>query len=191
MPLLQPNASEKCLIETRYSLAGICCEYSCHDLWLRLGLHFSELVVIASRHKTSCLTVDSPLLILLSLISSTCGEDQEAVQAQKIWKKAIMLVWRAAANHRWSFLKTCLKFFIHCTLNFKTNWTLIILQLFYFYSCATCLLDMPASSCSLCQMTSPRVTIALYTGQTKLHLHTKKMIMNHFTWCSIHHSKWY
>ncbi|XP_067375034.1 bromodomain-containing protein 8 isoform X2 [Channa argus] len=31
---------------------------------------------------------------------STCGEDQEAVQAQKIWKKAIMLVWRAAANHR-------------------------------------------------------------------------------------------
>uniref|UniRef100_A0A671X0X0 Bromodomain-containing protein 8 n=1 Tax=Sparus aurata TaxID=8175 RepID=A0A671X0X0_SPAAU len=32
---------------------------------------------------------------------STCGEDQEAVQAQKIWKKAIMLVWRAAANHRW------------------------------------------------------------------------------------------
>ncbi|XP_038868365.1 bromodomain-containing protein 8-like isoform X2 [Salvelinus namaycush] len=31
---------------------------------------------------------------------SICGEDQEAVQAQKIWKKAIMLVWRAAANHR-------------------------------------------------------------------------------------------
>lgn len=33
---------------------------------------------------------------------STCGEDQEAVQAQKIWKKAIMLVWRAAANHRYA-----------------------------------------------------------------------------------------
>lgn len=35
-----------------------------------------------------------------SLCRSTCGEDQEAVQAQKIWKKSIMLVWRAAANHR-------------------------------------------------------------------------------------------
>uniref|UniRef100_A0A672HCH5 Bromodomain-containing protein 8 n=1 Tax=Salarias fasciatus TaxID=181472 RepID=A0A672HCH5_SALFA len=34
--------------------------------------------------------------------SSTCGEDQETVQAQKIWKKAIMLVWRAAANHRYA-----------------------------------------------------------------------------------------
>ncbi|KAM3836031.1 bromodomain-containing protein 8, partial [Diretmus argenteus] len=33
---------------------------------------------------------------------STCGEDQEAVQAQKVWKKAIMLVWRAAANHRYA-----------------------------------------------------------------------------------------
>lgn len=32
--------------------------------------------------------------------SSVCSEDQEAIQAQKIWKKAIMLVWRAAANHR-------------------------------------------------------------------------------------------
>lgn len=31
---------------------------------------------------------------------SVCSEDQEAIQAQKIWKKAIMLVWRAAANHR-------------------------------------------------------------------------------------------
>uniref|UniRef100_A0A8C6S6V0 Bromodomain-containing protein 8 n=1 Tax=Neogobius melanostomus TaxID=47308 RepID=A0A8C6S6V0_9GOBI len=35
-------------------------------------------------------------------LRSTCGEDQEAVQAQKIWKKAIMLVWRAAANHRYA-----------------------------------------------------------------------------------------
>lgn len=43
---------------------------------------------------------------MLSLFGfrSTCGEDQEAVQAQKIWKKAIMLVWRAAANHRWIFI---------------------------------------------------------------------------------------
>ncbi|XP_030009540.1 bromodomain-containing protein 8 isoform X2 [Sphaeramia orbicularis] len=33
---------------------------------------------------------------------SMCSEDQEALQAQKIWKKAIMLVWRAAANHRYA-----------------------------------------------------------------------------------------
>jgi len=34
------------------------------------------------------------------LCSSVCSEDHEALQAHKIWKKAIMLVWRAAANHR-------------------------------------------------------------------------------------------
>ncbi|XP_066502581.1 bromodomain-containing protein 8 isoform X3 [Hoplias malabaricus] len=33
---------------------------------------------------------------------SISSEDQEAIQAQKIWKKAIMLVWRAAANHRYA-----------------------------------------------------------------------------------------
>ncbi|KAM9497518.1 bromodomain-containing protein 8-like isoform 1-T1 [Salvelinus alpinus] len=33
---------------------------------------------------------------------SMCSEDQEAMQAQKIWRKAIMLVWRAAANHRYA-----------------------------------------------------------------------------------------
>ncbi|XP_063058331.1 bromodomain-containing protein 8 [Engraulis encrasicolus] len=33
---------------------------------------------------------------------SICSEDQEAIQAQKIWRKAIMLVWRAAANHRYA-----------------------------------------------------------------------------------------
>ncbi|XP_043925432.1 bromodomain-containing protein 8 isoform X3 [Protopterus annectens] len=33
---------------------------------------------------------------------SVCSEDQEAIQAQKIWRKAIMLVWRAAANHRYA-----------------------------------------------------------------------------------------
>ncbi|XP_018588746.1 bromodomain-containing protein 8 isoform X2 [Scleropages formosus] len=33
---------------------------------------------------------------------SMSSEDQEALQAQKIWKKAIMLVWRAAANHRYA-----------------------------------------------------------------------------------------
>ncbi|KAM9331726.1 bromodomain-containing protein 8-like [Pholidichthys leucotaenia] len=33
---------------------------------------------------------------------SACSEDLEALQAHKIWKKAIMLVWRAAANHRYA-----------------------------------------------------------------------------------------
>uniref|UniRef100_A0A6I8PTP1 Bromodomain-containing 8 n=1 Tax=Xenopus tropicalis TaxID=8364 RepID=A0A6I8PTP1_XENTR len=40
---------------------------------------------------------------------SVCSEDQEAIQAQKIWKKAIMLVWRAAANHRPMDLSTIKK----------------------------------------------------------------------------------
>ncbi|XP_041750255.1 bromodomain-containing protein 8 isoform X4 [Coregonus clupeaformis] len=40
---------------------------------------------------------------------SMCSEDQEAIQAQKIWKKAIMLVWRAAANHRPMDLSTIKK----------------------------------------------------------------------------------
>uniref|UniRef100_A0A3P8SJP8 Bromodomain-containing protein 8 n=1 Tax=Amphiprion percula TaxID=161767 RepID=A0A3P8SJP8_AMPPE len=44
-------------------------------------------------------TADSLASSPASSSQSTCGEDQEAVQAQKIWKKAIMLVWRAAANH--------------------------------------------------------------------------------------------
>ncbi|XP_008331796.1 bromodomain-containing protein 8-like [Cynoglossus semilaevis] len=34
--------------------------------------------------------------------SSMCSEDLEAQQAHKIWKKSIMLVWRAAANHRYA-----------------------------------------------------------------------------------------
>ncbi|XP_069002555.1 bromodomain-containing protein 8 isoform X5 [Embiotoca jacksoni] len=33
---------------------------------------------------------------------SVGSEDLEALQAHKIWKKAIMLVWRAAANHRYA-----------------------------------------------------------------------------------------
>ncbi|KAI3373621.1 hypothetical protein L3Q82_022223, partial [Scortum barcoo] len=33
---------------------------------------------------------------------SVSSEDLEALQAHKIWKKAIMLVWRAAANHRYA-----------------------------------------------------------------------------------------
>ncbi len=48
-----------------------------------------------------CVSIVHLPLTALSL-SSMCSEDQEALQAQKIWKKAIMLVWRAAANHRWA-----------------------------------------------------------------------------------------
>ncbi|KAJ8405441.1 hypothetical protein AAFF_G00319140 [Aldrovandia affinis] len=47
-------------------------------------------------------TVDSAPSSPASSQFSMCSEDQEAIQAQKIWKKAIMLVWRAAANHRYA-----------------------------------------------------------------------------------------
>ncbi|XP_051532730.1 bromodomain-containing protein 8-like isoform X2 [Myxocyprinus asiaticus] len=47
-------------------------------------------------------TVDSIPSSPASSQFSICSEDQEAIQAQKIWKKAIMLVWRAAANHRYA-----------------------------------------------------------------------------------------
>ncbi|XP_052430484.1 bromodomain-containing protein 8 isoform X2 [Carassius gibelio] len=50
-----------------------------------------------SQHYT---TADSIASSPASSQFSMCSEDQEALQAQKIWKKAIMLVWRAAANHR-------------------------------------------------------------------------------------------
>lgn len=46
------------------------------------------------------LTFGSFPSFLPELSSSVCSEDLEALQAHKIWKKAIMLVWRAAANHR-------------------------------------------------------------------------------------------
>ncbi|XP_028822702.1 bromodomain-containing protein 8-like [Denticeps clupeoides] len=47
-------------------------------------------------------TADSTASSPASSQFSMCSEDQEALQAQKIWKKAIMLVWRAAANHRYA-----------------------------------------------------------------------------------------
>lgn len=50
-----------------------------------------------------CLTTCAFLLLpsfVASPCSSVCSEDLEALQAHRIWKKAIMLVWRAAANHR-------------------------------------------------------------------------------------------
>lgn len=46
---------------------------------------------------------DTNVFFFLSVLpcrSSMCSEDLEAQQAHKIWKKSIMLVWRAAANHR-------------------------------------------------------------------------------------------
>lgn len=67
-------------------------------------------VFITWRHELSTLWLCSPPPCTLKSLNcpphcrSTCGEDQEAVQAQKIWKKSIMLVWRAAANHRWRLL---------------------------------------------------------------------------------------
>uniref|UniRef100_A0A8C5MHQ0 Bromodomain containing 8 n=1 Tax=Leptobrachium leishanense TaxID=445787 RepID=A0A8C5MHQ0_9ANUR len=66
---------------------------------------------------------------------SVCSEDQEAIQAQKIWKKAIMLVWRAAANHRsvtsiYKALTSSIALYngidritnIHTTINTQNNW---------------------------------------------------------------------
>ncbi|XP_059912698.1 bromodomain-containing protein 8-like isoform X2 [Gadus macrocephalus] len=49
-------------------------------------------------HATASSTPSSPASSQFSM----CSEDLEAIQAQKIWKKAIMLVWRAAANHRFA-----------------------------------------------------------------------------------------
>uniref|UniRef100_A0A8C5EWU9 Bromodomain-containing protein 8 n=1 Tax=Gouania willdenowi TaxID=441366 RepID=A0A8C5EWU9_GOUWI len=47
-------------------------------------------------------TADSMASSPASSQFSVCSEDLEALQAQKIWRKAIMLVWRAAANHRYA-----------------------------------------------------------------------------------------
>ncbi|XP_068571920.1 bromodomain-containing protein 8 isoform X2 [Cebidichthys violaceus] len=47
-------------------------------------------------------TADSIPSSPTSSLFSVCSEDHEALQAHKIWKKAIMLVWRAAANHRYA-----------------------------------------------------------------------------------------
>nr|XP_043897633.1 bromodomain-containing protein 8-like isoform X4 [Solea senegalensis] len=74
----------------------------------------SELEPAASESEDGCSlhTASSSLQLLTAADSipsspassqfSACSEDQEALQAQKIWKKAIMLVWRAAANHRYA-----------------------------------------------------------------------------------------
>ncbi|XP_051514307.1 bromodomain-containing protein 8-like isoform X2 [Myxocyprinus asiaticus] len=53
-------------------------------------------------HSQRYTTADSIASSPASSQFSMCSEDQEALQAQKIWKKAIMLVWRAAANHRYA-----------------------------------------------------------------------------------------
>lgn len=35
-------------------------------------------------------------------LDARSSDEQEAIQAQKTWKKSIMLVWRAAANHKYA-----------------------------------------------------------------------------------------
>ncbi|XP_067859384.1 bromodomain-containing protein 8-like isoform X1 [Heptranchias perlo] len=57
---------------------------------------------IHNAHLQSSVHADSIPSSPASSQFSVCSEDQEAIQAQKIWKKAIMLVWRAAANHRYA-----------------------------------------------------------------------------------------
>ncbi|XP_062915192.1 bromodomain-containing protein 8 isoform X4 [Mobula hypostoma] len=57
---------------------------------------------IHNAHLQSSVLADSIPSSPASSQFSVCSEDQEAIQAQKIWKKAIMLVWRAAANHRYA-----------------------------------------------------------------------------------------
>ncbi|XP_067912403.1 bromodomain-containing protein 8-like isoform X2 [Heterodontus francisci] len=57
---------------------------------------------VHNAHLQSSVLADSIPSSPASSQFSVCSEDQEAIQAQKIWKKAIMLVWRAAANHRYA-----------------------------------------------------------------------------------------
>ncbi|XP_077103564.1 bromodomain-containing protein 8 isoform X8 [Siphateles boraxobius] len=73
------------------------------------GAYLSEVDPPASEsedgygsHSQRYTTADSTASSPASSQFSMCSEDQEALQAQKIWKKAIMLVWRAAANHRYA-----------------------------------------------------------------------------------------
>ncbi|XP_076143691.1 bromodomain-containing protein 8 isoform X2 [Alosa pseudoharengus] len=73
------------------------------------GSYMSEVEPPASEsedgygtHSQRYTTADSTASSPASSQFSMCSEDQEALQAQKIWKKSIMLVWRAAANHRYA-----------------------------------------------------------------------------------------
>ncbi|XP_062405910.1 bromodomain-containing protein 8 [Sardina pilchardus] len=73
------------------------------------GSYMSEVEQPASEsedgygtHSQRYTTADSTASSPASSQFSMCSEDQEALQAQKIWKKSIMLVWRAAANHRYA-----------------------------------------------------------------------------------------
>lgn len=70
---------------------------------------------------------------------STCGEDQEAVQAQKIWKKSIMLVWRAAANHRWRLYVVTWYMFFFVMNVIKKNGLILLTrdQLYWFHLCCS------------------------------------------------------
>uniref|UniRef100_A0A8C4N602 Bromodomain-containing protein 8 n=1 Tax=Eptatretus burgeri TaxID=7764 RepID=A0A8C4N602_EPTBU len=53
------------------------------------------------RAQSTCLSDSVPNSPASSQFS-VGNEDTEALQAQKIWKKSIMLVWRAAANHKYA-----------------------------------------------------------------------------------------
>uniref|UniRef100_A0A8D0CSH9 Bromodomain-containing protein 8 n=1 Tax=Sander lucioperca TaxID=283035 RepID=A0A8D0CSH9_SANLU len=69
------------------------------------GTHCKERLYFNSvlLDNTFLMTFLFVLFFYISLLcSSVCSEDLEALQAHKIWKKAIMLVWRAAANHRYA-----------------------------------------------------------------------------------------
>ena len=50
-----------------------------------------------NQNEVSFLSSWSKLILFLDIRSS---DEQEALQAQKTWKKSIMLVWRAVANHK-------------------------------------------------------------------------------------------
>uniref|UniRef100_A0A671TWC5 Bromodomain-containing protein 8 n=1 Tax=Sparus aurata TaxID=8175 RepID=A0A671TWC5_SPAAU len=78
--------------------------YSLHTASSSLQLHTAADSIPSSPASSQfCLIILSRLPPnILSLCSSVCSEDLEALQAHKIWKKAIMLVWRAAANHRYA-----------------------------------------------------------------------------------------
>ncbi|MBN3317305.1 BRD8 protein, partial [Atractosteus spatula] len=114
----------------------LCSSTHCQDLTLCSSTHCQDLTLCSSTHLAEDLKLLDFIFILLihifpivefldvSLISanlckypslsSMCSEDQEAIQAQKIWKKSIMLVWRAAANHRtvrlhWNCSSYCIR----------------------------------------------------------------------------------
>ncbi|KAL6098581.1 brd8 [Pungitius sinensis] len=68
----------------------------------RYGLHPAASSSSSSSSLRLRVAADSAPSSPTSSQFSVCSEDHESLQAHKIWKKAIMLVWRAAANHRYA-----------------------------------------------------------------------------------------